>query len=184
MNIIDIILIAFSLAMDAFVVSICKGLTIKNKRIKKSLKISMYFAIFQAIMPIIGFVIAISFKGIIESIDHWISFIILSFIGFKMIKEAIMREDNYDDKFDYKTLMLLSIATSIDALVIGISLSFLNVNIISSIIIIGIITFILCFIGSYLSSKIGDSSRKYQILGGMVLFAIGLKILFEHLHII
>ena len=182
MNIIDIILIALSLSMDALTVSICKGITIKNNKLHKSLIISIFFGLFQTIMPIIGYKFGSLFN--IDKIDHWISFIILSIIGFKMIKDAILKEDNYDNKLDIKTLILLSIATSIDALVIGISFSFLKVNIILSSIIIGTVTFILCFIGSYLSSKFTPSSRNYQIVGGLTLFAIGLKILFEHLKII
>ena len=182
MNIIDIILIAISLSMDAFAVSICKGITIQNNRLHKSLVIAIFFGLFQAIMPILGYKFGSIFN--IANIDHWISFIILSIIGFKMMRDAIIKEDNIDDKLDIKTLILLSIATSIDAFIIGISFSFLHVNIYLSITIIGIITFILCFIGSYLSSKINNNSRNYQIVGGLTLFAIGLKILFEHLHII
>lgn len=184
MNILEIILVGLSLAMDAFAVSICKGLTIK-KNYKKSLIIASYFGLFQAIMPLIGFFLGTYFKYYIENIDHWISFVILLFIGTKMIKDAIINDNNYDDSIEFKVMSLLAIATSLDALAIGISLSFLNVNILSSIIIIGIITFIVCFLGSILGSKIGqENTTKYQIIGGFILIMIGLKILFEHLKII
>lgn len=183
MNIIDIILIAISLSLDALSVSICKGLTINNNKFKKCLLIALFFGLFQAIMPLIGYNLGSIINNYISIIDHWISFIILSIIGFKMIKDAIIKEDNYDNQLDIKTLLLLSIATSIDALVVGITLPILNVNLLLSISIIGLITFTLCFIGSYLSSKL-NNTRNYQIVGGLTLFAIGLKILFEHLKII
>ena len=184
MNTIDILLIALSLSMDALTVSIIKGLSLKINRFKTSLLLSLSFGIFQAIMPLIGYKLGSIFSNYISSIDHWISFIILSIIGFKMIKDGIIKEDNIDNDISIKNILLLSIATSIDALVIGITLPLLNVSLSKSMTIIGLTTFILCLIGSYLSSYIKVNSRNYQIVGGLTLFALGLKILFEHLHII
>ena len=185
MNIFDIVLIGLSLSMDAFAVSICKGMSLFKNRYKNAIIIGLYFGIFQALMPIIGYLIGYRFHNLIESIDHWIAFFSLLFIGIKMIKGAILSENTIDDKIDYKTMIFLSVATSIDALIIGITLSFLDVNIIFSITIIGIITFILSFIGVIIGNKVGERfGIKSQIFGGFVLIVIGLKILFEHLNLI
>ena len=183
MNIIDIILIALSLAMDAFAVSICLGLTVKQNRFKYSILIALVFALFQILMPLIGYKLGDMFYNLISSIDHYISFIILSIIGFKMIKDAIVKEDIIFNYLDLFTILFLGIATSIDAFVVGITLPYLNINLFTTIFLIFIITFILCFIGTFIGSKI-NNYKLYQIVGGLTLFAIGLKILFEHLKII
>lgn len=185
MNIFDCFLIGIALSMDAFAVAICKGMSFHKISIFKSLKIGLCFGIFQALMPLIGFFIGYKFHTLIESIDHWIAFLLLLFIAIKMIKDAILDDNIIDDDLSIKTMFGLSIATSIDALIIGISLSILNVDIIFSVTIIGIITFILSFIGSLLGSKVGQKfGLKSQILGGFILIIIGLKILFEHLNLI
>ena len=185
MNTFDIILIGISLSMDAFAVSICKGMTLIKKDYKKALIIGLYFGLFQALMPLIGYLLAFKFHNLIESIDHWIAFFLLLFIGIKMIKSAILDEQSLDDNINFKTMIGLALATSIDALAIGITLSFLNVDLLFSISSIGIITFILSFIGVLLGSKIGERfGAKSQILGGMILISIGLKIVFEHLNLI
>lgn len=185
MNIFDIILIGMSLSMDAFAVSICKGMTFYKNRYKNAIIIGLYFGIFQALMPVVGYLIGYKFHDLIANIDHWIAFFSLLFIGIKMIKGAILNENIVDNSINYKTMIILSLATSIDALIIGITLSFLNVNIIFSMSMIGIITFILSFVGVIIGNNVGERfGVKSQILGGFVLIIIGLKILFEHLNLI
>ena len=185
MNIFEIIIISIGLAMDAFAISLCKGLSLKKVSYKKSLIVGLYFGIFQAIMPLIGYFCAYNFIDIIEKYDHWITFFLLIIIGTKMIKDSILKDDILDDDLNIKKMIPLSLATSIDALAIGISFSFLKVNIISSIILIGIITFVLSFIGMSIGIKIKNKyQNKALILGGFLLIVMGFKILFEHLNII
>lgn len=186
MGLMELSLIGISLAMDAFAVSICKGLTIKKNIIKKGIIIGIYFGIFQGLMPLTGYILGNTFEKLITGIDHWIVLIFLSVIGFNMIKDSLKKEkENYDDKIDLKTMIPFAIATSIDALAVGITFSFLKVNIISTVLLIGIITFIICFIGVIIGSKFGNKyEKKSQIVGGIILILIGIKILLEHLQII
>ena len=186
MGIIEIILISISLAMDAFAVSICKGLSMKNMNWKKAIIIGLYFGIFQALMPTIGYFLGISFKSLVTSIDHWIVFILLLFIGGDMIKESFSKEDsNTNDDIRFKVMIILAIATSIDALAVGITFAFLNTNIIFTFSLIGIITFILSVIGVKIGNKFGNKyENKAQFTGGLILILIGLKILLEHLNIL
>lgn len=137
-------------------------------------------------MPLIGYILGIRFQNIIVSVDHWIAFVLLAVIGGKMIAESVENKENsLDDKTDIKTMLVLAIATSIDALAVGITFAFLNVNIITAISIIGIITFTLSFIGVQIGSKMGDKfGNKSEIIGGIILILIGVKILLEHLSII
>ena len=185
MKIFDILLIGISLSMDAFAVSICKGMSFYNNKYYKALIIGLFFGLFQTIMPIIGYLIGNAFHDLIVSIDHWIAFILLLFIGIKMIKNAILNEDIIDDSISIKTMLSLSIATSIDALIMGLTLSLFDINIYFSVSIIGIITFILSFIGVLIGNKVGQRlGIKSQILGGFILIVLGMKILFEHLKLI
>lgn len=186
MGIIEIILTSIGLAMDAFAVSICKGLSIKKYNLKKGLIIGTYFGLFQSIMPLIGYLLGSFFQNLIISIDHWIAFILLSIIGINMIKESLSNEnEECNELVDLKTMLPLALATSIDALAIGVTLAFLKVNIIIAILNIGIITFILSVIGSKLGNKVGTKfQKKSQIIGGLILIIIGLKILLEHLGIL
>lgn len=168
--------------MDAFAVSISKGLSIK-KSYKKSIVIGLYFGFFQALMPLIGYFLGFSFDSIVTRIDHYIAFTLLTIIGLSMILES--NEDYGDDKIDFKTMILLSVATSIDALAIGVTFAFLNVNIISSILTIGIITFFISSFGVLIGNKFGSLFKnKAQIFGGCILIVTGLKILLEHLQVI
>ena len=179
MKLIDIILLGVSLAMDATAVSICKGLSMKKLDKKKTITIALYFGTFQAIMPIIGYLLGISFKEVVESIDHWIAFFLLAVIGINMIRESL------NDLIDFKTMTPLAIATSIDALAIGITFAFLRVNIIGAVTIIGIITIFLSMIGVFIGNEFGNKYGKIsETLGGILLIGIGLKILLEHLKII
>ncbi|MBQ9318007.1 MAG: manganese efflux pump [Bacilli bacterium] len=186
MKLIEIMVVSFGLAMDAFAVSVCKGLSMKKINLKKSLIIALYFGIFQALMPIIGYFLGITFSNIVKSIDHWIAFILLGIIGFNMIRESFDDEvEKKNDNIDIKTMLLLAVATSIDALAVGVTFAFFKVNIILAILIIGIITFILSLIGVKIGNKFGDRfQNKAELLGGIILIIMGLKILLEHLNII
>ena len=183
MNLFFVALTGISLAMDAFAVSICKGLKTKKLYIKNCLIIGIYFGLFQTLMPIIGYFLSYKFKDFIMNIDHWIVFIILGIIGLNMILESAKNEfETIDDGVDFKTMIALAIATSIDALAIGISFAFLNVNILFSSLIIGLITFLICILGVKIGNVFGNKYEKLsQILGGIILILIGFKILIEHL---
>lgn len=184
MSVLEMIVIALSLAMDAFAVSICKGLSMKRMRWKNAIVIALYFGVFQAIMPVIGYLLGISFTEIVEQIDHFIAFMLLLIIGINMIKSSFDDEsENRNDKIDVKTMILLALATSIDALAIGVTFAFLNTNIFISSPIIGIVTFILSLIGVKVGNRFGDKfQNKAEIIGGITLILIGLKILLEHLN--
>lgn len=185
MGIVEIIIIGLGLAMDAFAVSVCKGLSMKTMNWKNATIIALYFGIFQAIMPMIGYFLGSAFTGFVESIDHWIAFILLAIIGGNMIKESTDDElEKRNDNVDFKTMIVLAIATSIDALAIGITFAFFKVNILLSVLVIGMITFILSMIGVILGNKFGDKfQNKAEFTGGIILIIIGLKILLEHLGI-
>lgn len=184
MSILEIIISSIGLGMDAFAVAVGIGLSMKEFKIKNGLIVGLYFGIFQALMPLIGYKIGSYFEKIIITIDHWVIFALLSIIGINMIKES--REDKlYSNDISFKSMIPVSIATSIDALAVGITMSFLKVNIILVILSIGIITFIMSFIGVWLGNKFGSKyEKKAQILGGIILIVIGIKILIEHIGII
>ena len=183
---IEIFLIGISLAMDAFAVAICKGLSFKKINIKSCLTIGIYFGIFQGLMPLIGFIFGISFQEIITKVDHWLVFILLSVIGANMIKDSFSKESEIlDQNVNFKTMFPLSLATSIDALAVGITFSFLKVNIIKAALIITITTFLISSVGVIIGNKVGNKlEKKAEFFGGTVLVLIGLKILLEHLKII
>ena len=186
MTIIEILLISVGLAMDAFSVAICKGLSMKKMSWKNAIIIGSYFGIFQAIMPLIGYFLGSRFENIIVKIDHWIAFILLSAIGINMIKEAFEKnEDKNNDLVDFKTMIILAIATSIDALAVGITFACLRIRILEPVISIGTITFILSVLGVEIGNKFGEKYKnKAVISGGIILILIGTKILLEHLKII
>lgn len=186
MSFIEIPLIGVSLATDAFAVAVCKGLSMKKINITKGIIIGLYFGIFQGLMPIIGYLLGYTFKDQIINIDHWIAFVLLCSIGLNMIRESFSNEeDKRNDQVDFKTMLPLSIATSIDALAIGITFAFLKVNIIVSSGIITITTFILSVIGVILGNKFGTKYKsKSEFLGGILLIVMGTKILLEHLDIL
>ncbi len=183
MNILELFIISIGVAMDAFAVSICKGISLRQLKIKSILKIGLYFSIFQGLMPLLGYSIGINFHHIIESIDHYIVFIILVSLGINMIRESTEYEV-LDDKLDIKTMLILSIATSIDAFALGISLSLLDVNIFITILFISLVTLVLSSIGVIIGNKFRSKFDKYSlILGGIILILMGIKILIEHLFI-
>ena len=186
MGIFDIIMIGIGLSMDAFAVSICKGLSVQRVRPKHAMTAGIYFGGFQFLMPILGFYLGVHFQTLIANIDHWIAFVLLTLIGGNMIREAVSGgEEDADSDFGVKKMLLLAVATSIDALAVGITFAFLGVNIWSASLLIGVITFCLSstgiYIGGYFGSKFHSAA---QILGGAVLILIGLKILLEHLGIL
>lgn len=186
MGALEILLIGIGLAMDAFAVSICKGLSMKSMSWKKAIIVGLYFGVFQALMPVIGFFLGATFEGVVTQVDHWIAFGLLTFIGINMLKEAFGKdEENHDDNVDFKTMSMLAIATSIDALAVGITFAFLKVNMILASLMIGIVTFAICVIGVKIGNKFGDKyERKAETVGGLILILMGLKILLEHLGII
>lgn len=185
MGILEIVLIGISLAMDAFAVAVCKGLAMTKVDWKKAFIIALYFGVFQALMPIIGYFLGVSFSDLVASIDHWIAFSLLSVIGGNMIKESYDDEiEKRNDKVDFKTMIVLAIATSIDALAVGVTFSFLKANIFMSASFIGIITFLMSLLGVKIGNVFGDKfQNKAEFAGGTILILIGLKILTEHLGI-
>lgn len=187
---VSLFILAIGLAMDAFVVSITSGICIREVKFKYATKIGLCFGFFQGFMPVLGFLLGENFSKYIESFDHWIAFTLLAFLGGKMLFEAIRSEKDEQDqcKRDIlctKTLLVMGIATSIDALAVGISFAFLKVNIAYASIVIGVITFLTSTLGVYVGRKFGDRFKKNaEIAGGIILVGIGLKILLEHLSIL
>lgn len=186
MGVLEITLISIGLAMDAFAVSVCKGLSIKKMDFKKATIIGLWFGIFQGLMPTIGFFLGTTFESIVTSIDHWIAFFLLVMIGGSMIKESCECENEQEnDSIDFKTMLLLAIATSIDALAIGITFAFFKVNLLYAVSSIGIITFAISVFGVIIGNKFGNKfQNKAEFAGGLILIIIGLKILLEHLGIL
>ena len=197
MNFIALIFTAFALSMDAFAVSITKGMTIKNLKKSTALKMALAFGVFQGAMPLLGWALGISFESYIKSIDHWIAFILLGFIGFNMIKGFFddRKEENASelefsattdvDDLSNKEIIMLAVATSIDALAVGISFAFLNVSIIPAASIICIITFLVCVVGVFVGNKVGDIFNGYaELVGGIILILIGFNIFNEHTQIL
>lgn len=181
MSFFEILMIGVGLSMDAFAVSICKGLSVGKIKLKHMLSAGLWFGGFQALMPLIGYLLGTSFEKYVSAVDHWIAFILLVLIGANMIKES-REEEKQNDSFSFKTMLMLAVATSIDALAIGITFAFLQVNIVSSVIIIGITTFVFSVAGIKIGSIFGTKYKsKAEILGGLVLIGIGIKILLEHL---
>lgn len=184
MDIITILFIAVGLSMDAFAVSITSGLTIKNLKVNNALKIAIFFGSFQAIMPLIGWLAGLSVRSFISGVDHWIAFGLLSFVGCKMIYESITTKPTAKENnpLNMYVLLVLSVATSIDALAVGLSLSFLNISIATPVVIIGVVTFLLSFLGVFIGDRFGHYfEKKMEIVGGLILIGIGIKILIEHL---
>ena len=194
MSLIELVLIAIGLAMDAFAVSICKGLTLKKLQLDKAILCGLYFGGFQALMPIIGYFLGYGFRDYIEAYDHWIAFILLAAIGISTIRGAqeevdedqIQEGDNlYSNNFSFKAMLPLAVATSIDALAVGVSFAFLKVNIWIAAALIGVITFVISGIGVKLGCTFGIRfKKKAELAGGIILILIGFKILIEHLGVI
>ena len=186
MGILELFILAIGLSMDAFAVAICKGLSVQKLEIKHMLIVGAYFGGFQALMPAIGYLLGSQFEHLIVSVDHWIAFFLLLFIGGNMIKESRETDvEDLDDDFGFKTMLLLAIATSIDALAVGVTFAFLRVDIVAAVLFIGCITFICSAIGVKLGNVFGAKYKsKAELAGGVILILIGTKIVLEHLGIL
>ncbi|WP_301843777.1 manganese efflux pump MntP family protein [uncultured Ruminococcus sp.] len=187
MGIVELLLTAIALSMDAFAVSVCKGLGMRRMRYDQALVISLYFGVFQALMPLIGWLLGTSFSRYIQAFDHWIAFVLLAFLGGKMLWDVFHEKEDGEQesaerRLDHRELFMLAIATSIDALAVGIAFACLDVNIWSSVSIIGVTTLVISFAGVWIGNRFGNRfQKKAEIAGGLVLILIGVKILAEHL---
>ena len=183
MTIFELIVIAVGLSMDAFAVSICKGLSVRRLRPRHNIICGLYFGGFQALMPVLGWLLGRQFEALIKNVDHWIAFVLLALIGANMIREAVKNEEeNLNDSFSPKTMLPLAVATSIDALAVGVTFAFLDVAIIPAVSIIGVTTFIFSAAGVKIGNVFGAKYKsKAELVGGIVLVAMGIKILIEHL---
>lgn len=187
MGLVELFLIAVGLSMDAFAVSVCKGLSEHSLRAKHYFIIGAWFGGFQALMPLIGYLLGSAFEQYITSFDHWVAFVLLGLIGGNMIREAFSKdEEEQDASFGFKTMLLLAIATSIDALAVGVTFALLpDVNIFAAILLIGVTTFVLSAIGLKVGNVFGAKYKaKAEFVGGVILILIGTKILLEHLGVI
>ena len=187
MGLVELFLIAVGLSMDAFAVSVCKGLSERSLSAKHYYIIGAWFGGFQALMPLIGYLLGSAFEQYIISFDHWVAFVLLGLIGGNMIREAFSKdEEDQDASFGFKTMLLLAIATSIDALAVGITFALLpDVNIFAAILLIGVTTFVLSAIGLKVGNVFGAKYKaKAEFVGGVILILIGTKILLEHLGVI
>lgn len=182
MDILSLVLIAVGLAMDAFAVAICKGLAMKKPGVRSILIIGLWFGLFQALMPVIGYYLGSAFYDYIADFDHWIAFILLALIGANMIREALSGDEDVDDDIGVRTMLILAVATSIDALAVGISLAMTGDDILTSAVLIGVITLLISAAGVKIGSLFGDRfGKKAELAGGIILIVIGLRILLEHL---
>lgn len=168
--------------MDAFAVSVCKGLSVQKVKPKHYLIVAAYFGGFQALMPLLGYLLGVRFEAMVANVDHWIAFVLLGLIGTNMVRESGVGEEKLDDSFTVSTMLLLAVATSIDALAIGVTFAFLGVNIVEAIILIGITTGIISGVGLKIGNVFGSRYKsKAEMAGGIVLILMGIKILVQHL---
>lgn len=185
MDPITLLLIAMGLSMDAFAVSVSNGMTVRQQRTNHALRIGFFFGSFQALMPLMGWAAGNRLRDLISSVDHWIAFGLLCLIGCKMIYDSRKRDENSLKEvipLGLGMLLLLSLATSIDALAVGFSFALLNISIITPILVIGMVTFGLSFLGVLAGNKVGHFfEKKIEVIGGLILIGIGIKILIEHL---
>ena len=184
MSFFELFSLAVGLSMDAFAVSICKGLSVSRVRPKHMLICGLYFGGFQMLMPLIGYLLGVNFRSMIASVDHWIALVLLSLIGANMLRESFSRDkdENVDASFGVKTMLLMAVATSIDALAVGVTFAFLEVNIVPAVSFIGITTFAFSAAGVLIGNIFGTKwKNKAEFAGGAILILIGLKILIEHL---
>lgn len=185
MSLWELFIIAVGLSMDAFAVSVCKGLSVPALRPVHSLTCGLYFGAFQALMPLLGWLLGVQFQSMITSIDHWIAFVLLSIIGANMVRESRGEEEHVDDSFTPGAMLPLAVATSIDALAVGVTFAFLQVSILPAVTFIGLTTFLLSSIGVWVGALFGSKFQsKAELAGGLILILMGLKILLEHLGIL
>lgn len=180
MSILDLFILAVGLSMDAFAVSVCKGLSLGKIKPKHMCIAGAWFGGFQALMPLIGYFLGSFFAEMIEKYDHWVAFVLLAIIGGNMIKESFDKDEKVDSSMDVKSMLLLAIATSIDALAVGVTFAFLQVQIVPAVSFIGVVTFIFSAVGVKIGSLFGTKYKsKAELFGGIVLVLIGIKILLE-----
>ena len=186
MGLVELFIIAVGLSMDAFAVSVCKGLSVRELKPRHALTVGAYFGGFQMLMPLIGFALGVRFQSLITSIDHWIAFVLLGLIGANMIRESREHdEENLGDSFSFGTMLPLAVATSIDALAVGITFAFLQVSILPAVTVIGCTTFVLSAVGIKIGHVFGTRYKsRAELVGGIVLIVLGCKILLEHLGIL
>ena len=185
MHWLELFLIGVGLSMDAFAVSVCKGLSVPRVRLGHALTVGLYFGGFQALMPLVGYLLGSRFQNLITSVDHWIAFVLLCFIGVNMIRESLGEDESLDASFSVLAMIPLAVATSIDALAVGITFAFLKVDILPAVALIGLTTFCLSAVGIKVGNVFGAKYRAgAERLGGIVLILLGLKILLEHLGVI
>ena len=187
MNFLSLFMLAVGLSMDAFAVAVCKGLALKKITFRHALIVGLWFGGFQALMPLLGYLLAAQFREAIAAYDHWIAFILLVLIGGNMIREAVFEkeEPETDSALSFRSMLPLAVATSIDALAVGVTFAFLDVQIIPSVTLIGVTTLILSMIGVKAGSMFGAKyEKKAEILGGVILILLGIKTLLEHLGIL
>ena len=186
MGLLELFVIAVGLSMDAFAVSICKGLSVRELKPKHALTVGVYFGGFQMLMPLIGFALGVRFQSFITSIDHWIAFVLLGLIGANMIRESREHDDeSVSDSFRFMTMLPLAVATSIDALAVGVTFAFLQVDILPAVCFIGATTFVLSCIGIRIGHVFGLKYKsRAELFGGAVLILMGIKILLEHLGVL
>ena len=183
MGIAELVIIAIGLSMDAFAVSVCKGLSVQKIRPVHMLKTAIWFGGFQALMPVVGYFLGVSFADFVGAVDHWIAFILLGIIGGNMIKVSSQKEEDisHDPDFSFRTMLAMAVATSIDALAVGVSFAFLKVSIWEAVLLIGVITAVLSAVGVVVGNFFGARWKsKAEFAGGFILIAMGLKILLEH----
>ncbi|HIV67324.1 MAG TPA: manganese efflux pump MntP family protein [Candidatus Butyricicoccus stercorigallinarum] len=182
MHFLELFLLAVGLSMDAFAVSVCKGLSVQRATPRHACIVGAYFGGFQALMPLIGFLLGVQFQRYIVSIDHWIAFVLLALIGGNMIRESRSDAEQLNDSFSFSTMLPLAIATSIDALAVGVTFAFLQANILFAVLCIGCITFVLSAVGLKIGNTFGARYKsRAELCGGIVLVLMGCKILLEHL---
>ena len=185
MTLLELFVIAVGLSMDACAVAVCKGLAVGRAKPGHCVLAGLYFGGFQAGMPLVGYLLGVRFQSIIVSIDHWIAFVLLGLIGFNMIREAMGDEENLDPSFSFRAMLPLAVATSIDALAVGVTFAFLKVLIIPAVSLIGITTFVFSALGVAVGARFGGKfGEKAELAGGVILIAMGTKILLEHLGIL
>ncbi len=186
MTLLTLFITAVGLSMDAFAVAVCKGLAIRKITLKKACLVGVWFGSFQAVMPLLGFLLGSRFKRSVEFIDHWIAFVLLMLIGINMIKEALSKDqEKADDSLSAKSMLPLAVATSIDALAVGVTYAFLQVDIVPAISFIGAVTFLLSAVGVRVGNVFGIKYKsRAELAGGVILILIGSKILLEHLGIL
>lgn len=182
MGFIELFILAVGLSMDAFAVSICKGLSVQKLKPRHAVIAGAYFGGFQALMPLIGWLLGRQFEELIKSVDHWIAFALLTIIGANMIRESFGKDEELNDSFSFKTMLPLAVATSIDALAVGVTFAFLEVQIVPAISLIGVTTFAISAAGVKIGNVFGTKYKsKAELAGGIILILLGIKILIEHL---